>query len=140
MLARLLAGDSYDISATTRRDGHAEKLRSLGCRVHQASLDDSDAIIKAVAESDIVINTASSDHPASVESTLKAIRQRSSAGKKTIYMCARRRSLRQAERAATRAARAFWTTGPAVSSARRPSTRTRSQISSRRWTMGRRIG
>ena len=83
-----LEESSYDITASTRRDGHAEKLRHLGCQVLQASLDDADAITKAVADSDIIINTASSDHPGSVESTLKGIRERSSAGKKTIYMCA----------------------------------------------------
>jgi len=86
VLQRLLEEFSYDITASTRRDGHAEKLRHLGCQVLQASLDDADAITKAVADSDIIINTASSDHPGSVESTLKGIRERSSAGKKTIYI------------------------------------------------------
>ena len=100
VITRLLAEDQYELTASTRRDGHAEKLRALGCKVLQASLDDADAITEAVcvasvrlradqsrsSHADIVINTASSDHPGSVEATLKGIRQRSSAGKKTIYI------------------------------------------------------
>lgn len=67
-------------------EDHLKKLESLGVKGVQASLDDSDKIEQAVYEHDIVINGASSDHPGSVDATLKAIERRSKEVKKTIYI------------------------------------------------------
>jgi saccharopine dehydrogenase-like NADP-dependent oxidoreductase len=74
------------ISATSRQDSHLEKLKELGYKPVKASLDDRDLIVKLVSEHDVVINTASSDHPESVQSTLDGIQKRIDAGKQTVYL------------------------------------------------------
>jgi len=86
LLNVLKRNNNYEISATSRQDSHLEKLKELGYKPVKASLDDRDLIVKLVSEHDVVINTASSDHPESVQSTLDGIQKRIDAGKKTVYL------------------------------------------------------
>ena len=83
---RLAEPGPDSISATSRQDSHLEKLRELGFKPVKASLDDRDLIVKLISEHDVVINTASSDHPESVQSTLDGIQKRIDAGKQTVYL------------------------------------------------------
>jgi hypothetical protein len=67
-------------------DDHLAELEKLGVKGVKTSLDDGDLITDAVSEHDIIINSASSDHPNSVDATLAGIERRSKEGKKTIYI------------------------------------------------------
>lgn len=52
----------------------------------KVSLDDSDIITDIVSKHDIIVNTASSDHPGSIQATLEGIQKRVDAGQSTIYL------------------------------------------------------
>jgi hypothetical protein len=69
-----------------RRQEAAPELERLGLKVILATLDDGDIITKQVAQSDIVIHTATADHQPSVESIIQGVKERARAGEQTIYI------------------------------------------------------
>ncbi|WYZ37002.1 hypothetical protein EsH8_II_000508 [Colletotrichum jinshuiense] len=85
IITELLA-EGYQVTTMVRRPEAAGRLEGLGCRTVLGSLDRHDIICKTVADSEIVIHTASADHLPSVNSVLDGIAERKSSGKDTIYI------------------------------------------------------
>ncbi|PGH15997.1 hypothetical protein AJ80_05340 [Polytolypa hystricis UAMH7299] len=83
----LLLQENYQVTTLVRSEGSAASLHKLGVKTVKGTLDDKPIIQKQVEASDIVFNTASSDHLPSVEAILDGIKARANSGKPpTIYI------------------------------------------------------
>ncbi|KXH66693.1 hypothetical protein CSAL01_13581 [Colletotrichum salicis] len=81
-----LLAKGYRVTTMVRRPEAAKPLEDMGCRIVRGSLDDHDIISDTVADSHVVIHTATADHLPSVQSVLDGIARRKTAGKNTIYI------------------------------------------------------
>ncbi|KAL8286192.1 hypothetical protein RQP46_004680 [Phenoliferia psychrophenolica] len=86
LLQSLLNSDKYSITALTRGEDKAEKLRALGVKAIIGSLDSDDLIVKATLENDIIIHTATADDQPSVKSVLKGLAQRPASRTPAVYI------------------------------------------------------
>jgi nucleoside-diphosphate-sugar epimerase len=86
ILALLVQEGTYEITTMVRRPDAASEFESLGIKVIHGTLDSKEIIIKQVAQSDIVIHTATADHLPSVQSVIEGVENRAKAGKSTIYI------------------------------------------------------
>jgi hypothetical protein len=76
----------YHVTVLTRRQASSDKLVASGLSTVLGSLDHSDLITAQVEISDVVINTASSDHVQAALAILEGIRRRSRRSDDTIYI------------------------------------------------------
>jgi nucleoside-diphosphate-sugar epimerase len=85
VLDRLLK-EGYPVSVTYRREEQVKVYKDLGVTPVKADLEDAARIEEVVSQYEVLINTASSDHPKSVEASIKGIQRRVDKGEKTIYI------------------------------------------------------
>jgi hypothetical protein len=77
---------NYHVTVLVRRQANSDELSASGLSTVLGSLDDSDLITAQVEISDVVINTASSDHVKAALAILEGIQRRSRRGDDTIYI------------------------------------------------------
>jgi hypothetical protein len=77
---------NYHVTVLARRQASSDELAASGLSTVLGSLDDSDLITAQVEISDVVINTASSDHVKAALAILEGIQRRSHRGDDTIYI------------------------------------------------------
>jgi len=63
----------YAVSALVRDASRAGPLQKAGLSIRHGALDDARQLVRAIADTDAVINTADSDHAAGVHAVLRAI-------------------------------------------------------------------
>ncbi|KAM0755789.1 NAD(P)-binding protein [Meredithblackwellia eburnea MCA 4105] len=86
VLQTLLHEKKYNISALVRDQAQAEKLKSMGVTPVLGSLDDDELIVKKTLESEIIIQTATASHQASVKSILTGLAQRPKDAKPAYFI------------------------------------------------------
>jgi nucleoside-diphosphate-sugar epimerase len=82
----LLLAEGYTVSGLVRRESHAKQIEESGALAILGDINDHDLIKKHTAKSDITFHTATADHVPSVEAVLDGLRQRTSEGKKSIFI------------------------------------------------------
>ncbi|KDN52016.1 NAD(P)-binding protein [Tilletiaria anomala UBC 951] len=86
LTALLQERKDLEVSALTRNDGQAAKLKELGVQPVKGSLDDTETIKAQAAKSDIIIHVATADHISSAKAIAEGIRSRTNKSRKTIYI------------------------------------------------------
>ncbi|KAI9695128.1 MAG: hypothetical protein M1820_008896 [Bogoriella megaspora] len=77
---------NHPVTTLVRRPEQATVLEQAGSKTVLGTLSDLDLITTTTAQHDVTINTASCDDLPSVEAILAGIRQRTAAGKQSIYI------------------------------------------------------
>ncbi|GAA6058918.1 hypothetical protein JCM10212_002870 [Sporobolomyces blumeae] len=85
ILTDLLREDKYAISALSRDENKADKLKELGVRPVMGSLD-GDVLVEEAAKADVIIHAATADDQPSVKSILKGLSQRPKDKSPAIYV------------------------------------------------------
>jgi nucleoside-diphosphate-sugar epimerase len=82
----LLVAEGYQVTGYVRRESHASQIQSSGANTILGDLDDSALITEQTCQHDIIFHTATADHLASAEAIIAGIKQRASAGRRSIYI------------------------------------------------------
>lgn len=82
----VLLASNHKVTTLVRNPEVAPALEKAGIATVIGTLDDADVIMKLASKHDIVINTSSSDHLASIEAVLEGVRQRVSLGLPTTFL------------------------------------------------------
>ncbi|KAI2605688.1 NAD(P)-binding protein [Hypoxylon fragiforme] len=83
----VLVKENYAVTGYARRQEHADQLKASGAvDVVLGGLQNAALITKHALDSDIIIQTATSDHLPSVKAILDGVQQRADKGQHTIYI------------------------------------------------------
>jgi nucleoside-diphosphate-sugar epimerase len=82
----LLLTESYAVTILVRKQAHATELQAIGAATIIGSLEDEGLLEQHVLRSNVIINSASSDHLPSVTAILHGVKRRVESGKDCIYI------------------------------------------------------